>query len=160
MAKKEAKANNNKDKEIKNKKSFFKGFKAELKKVIWPTPKQLVNNTVAVITIVLITALIVFVLDLAFESINTYGIDKIKSVIETTNSEENATSEDSTNSSEETTNTTESTDEGASTENTESTESPENVENTENETNTENQENVSNTEAVENTENSAEDNVQ
>ena len=162
MAKKEAKANNSKDKEVKNKKSFLKGFKAELKKVIWPTPKQLVNSTVAVITIVLITALIVFVLDLAFESINKYGIDKIKSVIETTNSEENATSEDSTNSSEET-NTTESTDEGASTENTENTESTEgteNVENTENETNTENQENVSNTEAVENTENSAENNVQ
>ncbi len=26
-------------KETKNKKSFFKDFKAELKKVIWPTPK-------------------------------------------------------------------------------------------------------------------------
>ena len=57
-------------KEAKNKKEkkhFFKDFKAELKKVIWPTPKQLVNNTVAVITIVLITAAIVFVLDFAFE---------------------------------------------------------------------------------------------
>ena len=46
-------AKNNKD--IKNKKHFFKDFKAELKKVIWPTPKQIVNNTVAVITTVLIT---------------------------------------------------------------------------------------------------------
>ena len=51
-------AKNNKD--LKNKKHFFKDFKAELKKVIWPTPKQIVNNTVAVITIVLITAVIVF----------------------------------------------------------------------------------------------------
>ena len=41
----------------KNKKSFFKSFKTKLKKVVWPTPKQLVNNTAAVIAIVLITAL-------------------------------------------------------------------------------------------------------
>lgn len=51
----------------KDKKHFMKDFKAELKKVIWPTPKQLVNNTVAVITVVLITAVIVLVLDFAFE---------------------------------------------------------------------------------------------
>ena len=70
MAKKELKAN----KDIKNKKSFLKGVKAELKKVIWPTPKQLVNNTVAVITIVLITAIIVFILDFTFETINKNGI--------------------------------------------------------------------------------------
>ncbi len=81
MAKKEAKANK---KEVnKNKKSFSKDFKAELKKVIWPTPKQLVNNTVAVVTIVLITAAIVFVLDLAFESVNKYGVSKIKEAVST-----------------------------------------------------------------------------
>ena len=61
MAKKESKNEN------KVKKHFFKDFKAELKKVIWPTPKQLVNNTVAVATIVLITAAIVFVLDTVFD---------------------------------------------------------------------------------------------
>lgn len=73
----------------KEKKHFFKDFKAELKKVIWPTPKQLVNNTVAVIVIVLIIAVIVFVLDFAFEKMNTYGINKLKSIVETTNSVEN-----------------------------------------------------------------------
>ena len=75
-------------KEAKNKKEtkhFFKDFKAELKKVIWPTPKQLVNNTVAVITIVLITAVIVFVLDFVFEKMNTYGINKIKEAVESKN---------------------------------------------------------------------------
>lgn len=114
MANKDAKVNNKKVKEnSKNKKSFFKGFKAELKKVIWPTPKQLVNNTVAVITIVLITAIIVFVLDLAFESMNKYGIDKLKEVISNTNSvtqnatQDNATSDDGTASENETSNTTE-----------------------------------------------------
>ncbi len=73
------------NKSKKENKYFFKDFKAELKKVIWPTPKQLVNNTVAVITIVLITAAIVFVLDFAFEKMNTYGINKIKSMVESNN---------------------------------------------------------------------------
>ena len=77
MAKEEKKLNNSK-KVKKENKHFFKDFKAELKKVIWPTPKQLVNNTVAVITIVLITAAIVFALDLLFGALNTYGIDKLK----------------------------------------------------------------------------------
>lgn len=72
-------------KEVKSKKEtnrhFFKDFKAELKKVIWPTPKQVANNTTAVITIVLITAIIVFVLDLAFEKLNTHGIDRLKTIV-------------------------------------------------------------------------------
>ena len=138
MAKKEAKA----IKENKNKKSFFKGFKAELKKVIWPTPKQLVNNTVAVIVIVLITALIVFVLDLAFESINKHGIDKVKEVITSSNStsDENIETEDDNNDVEVTENT-----ENSETQNnedeqttTEENEQQENVEVEENSSNAEN----------------------
>ena len=66
-------------KETKNKKSFFKDFKAELKKVIWPTPKQLINNTIAVVTIVIITAVIVFVLDVIFDLLSKYGINNLKS---------------------------------------------------------------------------------
>ena len=62
-------------------KHFFKDSKAELKKVIWPTPKQVVNNTIAVITIVLITAVIVFVLDLIFDIFNEQGINRLKSNI-------------------------------------------------------------------------------
>ena len=81
------KKQDSKKQEGKNKKHFMKDFKAELKRVIWPTPKQLFNNTVAVITVVLITAAIVFVLDFVFESMNTYGINKLKEVVETTNSE-------------------------------------------------------------------------
>lgn len=64
-----------------NKRHFFKDFKAELKKVIWPTPKQVANNTTAVITIVLLTAVIVFVLDLAFEKLNTHGIDRLRTIV-------------------------------------------------------------------------------
>ena len=88
-------------KEKKEKKHFFKDFKAELKKVIWPTPKQLVNNTVAVITIVIITAVIVFVLDVVFESMNTYGINKLKELVssntETTNTIEDTNTVENTN---------------------------------------------------------------
>ena len=101
MAKKEAKA---KKENNKNKKSFFKDFKAELKKVSWLTPKQLVNNTVAVITIVLITAVIVFVLDLGFETLNKHGVDKIKEVITTNSSEENAETDNETDTTEQTEN--------------------------------------------------------
>ena len=72
-------------KEKNNKKRFFKDFKAELKKVIWPTPKQLVNNTVAVITIVLLTAVIVFVLDFTFEKMNTYGVNRLKEAVQSKN---------------------------------------------------------------------------
>ena len=87
--KQEVKKQDGKKQDSKNKRHFMKDFKAELKRVIWPTPKQLLNNTVAVITIVLITAAIVFVLDLAFESMNTYGINKLKEVVESTNTETN-----------------------------------------------------------------------
>ena len=148
MAKKDNKANKNVKENNKNKKSFFKGFKAELKKVIWPTPKQLVNNTVAVITIVLITALIVFVLDLTFETINEHGVDKIKGVVE-------STQDDSTDTSEETDNQ----EENSTTENTESTDN--NEENANNEENTSSD--ATNTESTDSTEtntNNAENNIQ
>ena len=104
MAKKETKTN--KKENSKNKKSFFKDFKAELKKVIWPSPKQLINNTVAVITIVLITAAIVFVLDLAFESLNKHGVDRVKEIVTSINStsDENTSSEENEESTENTEN--------------------------------------------------------
>ena len=84
MAKKE-------EKNIKDKTSFMKKFKAELKKVVWPTPKQLFNNTVAVLSIVLITAIIVFVLDLTFKSMNEHGIDKVKQIVSNSVSNETTT---------------------------------------------------------------------
>ncbi len=109
MAKKEAKA---KKENNKNKKSFFKDFKAELKKVNWPTPKQLLNNTTAVVTIVIITAVIVFVLDVVFETLNKHGIEKIKEVIVT----ENTTMENTTPENQENETDTEETTEGENTE--------------------------------------------
>ena len=80
-----------------NKKHFLKDFKAELKKVIWPAPKQLVNNTIAVITIVIITAVIVFALDLVFEVMNDYGINKLRNVIATQNTQVTDTNQEDGN---------------------------------------------------------------
>ena len=85
----------------KNKKHFFKDYKAELKKVIWPTPKQLLNNTVAVLTIVLITAVIVFVLDVVFDLFNKHVITELQSKVETTYAENNTTDSNETSSDEE-----------------------------------------------------------
>ena len=70
------------EKTNKKQKHFWKDFKAELKKVIWPTRNQVVNNTIVVVDIVLVITAIVFVLDLAFEALNTYGIDKLKTVVQ------------------------------------------------------------------------------
>lgn len=72
------------EKTNKKQKHFWKDFKAELKKVIWPTKSQVANNTIIVIAIVIIVTAIVFVLDLVFEAFNKYGIDKLKETIQNT----------------------------------------------------------------------------
>ncbi len=121
MAKKEEKAVKEKSKENKVKRHFFKDFKAELKKVIWPTPKQLINNTIAVIVIVIIVGAIVFALDAIFEAINKYGITRLQSyVVEQFGEDEEKT--DETNQSEDTTSEN-STTEGETTDGENSTES-------------------------------------
>jgi preprotein translocase subunit SecE len=58
-------------------KGFFKGVKSELKKVVWPTKKQLVHNTVMVV--VLIVALSVIVL--GFDMILEFADSKIWNMI-------------------------------------------------------------------------------
>ena len=78
---KELKNKENKKEDKSTKSGRFKNFKSELKKVVWPTPKELVNSTVAVISIVLITAIIVFFLDVAFQGLNNYGIDKLRTTV-------------------------------------------------------------------------------
>jgi len=53
----------------KPKRSFFKYFKearAEFKKVTWPTPKQIVNNTAVVLTMLVIAGLAIWGLDKFF----------------------------------------------------------------------------------------------
>jgi preprotein translocase subunit SecE len=90
---KDAKNKEKKVKEKKENKHFFKDVKAELKKVIWPTQKQLLNNTIAVISIVVIIGVIVFVLDFCFEKVNSFGIERLKTIVQTNSVEENSTDE-------------------------------------------------------------------
>ncbi len=84
-------------KEQKN--NFVKEIRMELKKVTWPTRKELVTSTGTVLLITLIIVAIVFVLDFTFEKLNTYGVEKLKSVVNSTVSEKVESGE----SSEETT---------------------------------------------------------
>ena len=101
-------------KENKTNKHFLKDFKAELKKVIWPTPKQLVNNTSAVLAIVLITAVIVFVLDVVFDLGNKYGISHLQSIVKDKYSTNTNTTEDTNNTDNGETNTNSDTEETTS----------------------------------------------
>ncbi len=45
---------------------FFKDLKAEVKKVIWPTKKQLINNTLIVIIAILLIGAGIWILDAVF----------------------------------------------------------------------------------------------
>ena len=92
----------NDNKSNKEKKHFFRDFKAEIKKVIWPTPKQLFNNTVAIITMVLIIGAIVFVLDLVFDAANKYGLTNLQKSVQS----EQISNTTNTNTTSDTSNTT------------------------------------------------------
>lgn len=77
---------NKKSKNMKDQKnSFFKDSKAELKKVVWPTPKNLVNDTATVVGIVLIVAIIVVILDFLFLNINENVILKAEEKVRNNN---------------------------------------------------------------------------
>ena len=45
---------------------YFKDTKSEMKKVVWPSKKDVKTNTVTVIAVVLIAAIVLIVLDLIF----------------------------------------------------------------------------------------------
>lgn len=48
----------------------IKATKSEFKKVVWPTKKQLINNTMIVIAALVIIGLIIFGLDTLFISLS------------------------------------------------------------------------------------------
>ena len=70
------------DDKKKERKHKFKDFKSELKKVTWLKPRQLVKNTAAILALVLIVAVIVFVLDLTFRTLNEQGVEKLKTFVQ------------------------------------------------------------------------------
>lgn len=42
---------------------WFREFRSEVKKVVWPTPKQTANNTVIVIVCVIIVGIFIWIFD-------------------------------------------------------------------------------------------------
>ena len=55
------------------KKSWFKGLKAEYKKITWPDKKSLTKHTAAVVVTSIVLGIIIKVLDV----IMTYGVDAL-----------------------------------------------------------------------------------
>ena len=51
--------------------SWFKGMKAEFKKIVWPDQKSLTKQTIAVVSVSVALALIIKILDMVM----TFGID-------------------------------------------------------------------------------------
>jgi preprotein translocase subunit SecE len=55
---------------------WFREMRSELNKVVWPTPKQIVNNTFVALTVMASAAILIWALDFAsgqiFEAIRTY----------------------------------------------------------------------------------------
>ena len=45
---------------------FFRDTRSEMKKVVWPSKKQIINNTLVVLVVVAIAAVAIFALDSVF----------------------------------------------------------------------------------------------
>ena len=50
-------------------KTYFKGVRSELKKVVWPSKKELLNYTGIVLMLSFIVAVIVYILDILLNNI-------------------------------------------------------------------------------------------
>ena len=77
------------DKEAKKQKRWFKDFKAELKKMVWPSGKELWENTVVVLSSVILVALIIFALDSAFNGLSKLEVEGVKKIQNSISDEEN-----------------------------------------------------------------------
>ena len=44
---------------------WFREMRSELKKVVWPTPKQILNNTLVSLAVMAVTAIVVWAIDQA-----------------------------------------------------------------------------------------------
>ena len=49
-----------------NRAKYFRDTKSEMKKVVWPTKKQVINNTIVVLIVVAVCALVILLLDALF----------------------------------------------------------------------------------------------
>lgn len=63
-------------KEKANKPSFFKGLKAEYKKIVWPDRNEALKQSVAVVCISIVLGAVIAVLDFLMQ----YGVDFLTSL--------------------------------------------------------------------------------
>jgi preprotein translocase subunit SecE len=63
------KENDNKPKLTTRMKNYYKGVRSELKKVNWPTRKELINYTIVVLATCGVMTVVIWGLDLVFEKI-------------------------------------------------------------------------------------------
>lgn len=52
---------------------WFREMRSELKKVIWPTPKQLLNNTIVALVVMVAAAIVIW----AFDQLASSGIQAL-----------------------------------------------------------------------------------
>ena len=65
---KSAKKDAGKKKKVKGSNRFarwFREMRSELKKVVWPTPKQIVNNTLVSLSVMVASAIVIWAIDQA-----------------------------------------------------------------------------------------------
>lgn len=62
-------------------KGFFKDMKSELKKVVWPSKRQVINNTLLVVALVVAVSIIVLGIDLVLKNVDVKLWDLISSYI-------------------------------------------------------------------------------
>lgn len=63
------KENENKVKVTTRVKNYFKGVRSELRKVSWPTRKELTNYTIVVLVTVSVMTIVIWGLDIVFQSL-------------------------------------------------------------------------------------------
>ena len=56
---------------------WFRGMRSELKKVVWPSASQLFNNTLVVVVVSIVVALVVW----AFDWVAGFGISELLKLV-------------------------------------------------------------------------------
>ena len=56
---------------------WFREMRSELKKVVWPTPKQTANNTVVALVVMAVSALVIW----GFDSLAGAGVNALISLV-------------------------------------------------------------------------------
>ncbi len=57
---------------------FFKSTKGELKKIVWPSRKEVMKNTGVVLGFVIVLAILVFALDFIFGGLFSWVVNLLK----------------------------------------------------------------------------------